>query len=258
MNLIQVARNAARKVNSPKLTKYNALWASELITTLPQLQGSMLIDAMSPHDAYYKYHLNFLTGDNMIRHESNETVRNVMRQSIGVMDASTKDDNNALFETFMYTYTGDKSRLQRAVTFHRQWLDYKAHADLVGNRIDFRGQCGTQIECLPTDQVDMVQKLPDGQELLVPHTPGTSDVLRATTARPVGVRRPADFLWQKDPTIIVGCGGGVFPDCNAFDSGRWAGPNTDFLQSYWMIRYFTEVEVPRSTPLAPWQGPTFR
>ncbi len=259
MNLIQVGRNAARKIgDQQKLLRYNALWTSELITTAPQLSASMMIDATNPYDAYYKYHLNFLTGDNMIRHEPNETVRNLIRQSLAVQDASTRDDDNALFEGLMYSLTGDQVRLDRAVQFHREWLDYKANADASHNIIDYRSECGTTYECVPTNQVDLYQSLPNDNELVVPFTPGSEDPVRSTKALPVAKRRPADFLWQKDPTIIVGCGGGVYPGCNVAESGRWAGPNTDFLQVYWMLRYFTEVAEPRSDPLRPWVGPRTR
>jgi hypothetical protein len=258
MNMVQVGRNAARYAGTPfQRAKYEALWAEQLATELPQLAASQLIDATSPHDAYYKFHLNHLTGDNLIRLEPNPVTRALMRQAFGVMDASTGDDGNALFEAMTYALTGEPSRLEAAVEHHRQWLEYRAHSEAVGNIIDYRDQCGIDFQCVPTDQVDGEQPLPDGSELDIPVTPGSDPKLRAVDPVPVPLRRPADFLWQKDPTIIVGCGGGVYPGCDPELASRWEGDGTDFLQTYWMIRYYTEVAPPQLEPFPPWIGPTF-
>jgi hypothetical protein len=71
--------------------------------------------------------------------------------------------------------------------------------------------------------------------------------MRANDPLPVGVRRLADFLWQKDPTVITG-------DHNV----PWQGPSIDFLVSYWMLRFYTEVKVPALNPLPAWKGPRFK
>jgi hypothetical protein len=259
LNMLQVGRNAARMAGSDfQRARYEALWKAEIAAELPQLAMSQLIDATSPHDAYYKFHLNHLTGDNLIRLERNPITRALMRQAFGVMDASTGDDGNALFEAMTYSLTGQPGRLEAAVEHHRQWLEYRAHSEEVGNVIDYRDRCGIEFQCVPTDQVDGEQPLPDGSELVVPVTPGSDPKLRATGPVPVPLRRPADFLWQKDPTIIVGCGGGVYPDCDPEVAGRWEGDGTDFLQTYWMIRYYSEVAPPPLEPFPPYLGPTFR
>ena len=70
--------------------------------------------------------------------------------------------------------------------------------------------------------------------------------MRAKNPMPVGVRRLADFLWQKDPTIITG-------DHDI----PWQGPSIDFLVGYWMLRYYTEAAVPERVPLPTWHGPRF-
>ncbi|MEX0873366.1 MAG: hypothetical protein WD646_13600 [Actinomycetota bacterium] len=258
MNMLQVARNAARVAGTDfQRARYEALWLAELATELPQLAASQLIDNTSPHDAYYKFHLNHLTGDNLIRLEPDPNVRAMLRHAFGVMDSSTGDDQNALFEAITYGLTGQPARLDAGVTHHRQWLDYRAHSDAVGNIIDYTAECGTTFQCVPTDQLDVMQNVADTTELVVP-LPGSDPKLRATEPIPVGLRRPADFMWQKDPTIIIGCGGGVVPDCNAEEAARWEGDGVDFLQTYWMIRYFTEVAPPPLEPFPPWLGPTFR
>jgi hypothetical protein len=257
MNMVMVGLNAARAVgNASKLLKYNVVWADQIATELPQLQASMEIDASNPHDAYYKYHLNHLTFDNVIRHMAEPINRDRAKAGLAVMDATTGDDQNALFEAMTYSLTGERWRLDAAVRHHREWVDYRAHADAVFNIIDYRSRCGVDLECAPKDQVDILQKLPGGDELVIPFKPGTDPLLRALNPIPVGIRRPADFMWQKDPTIIVGCGGGNVGACEG--SERWEGDGTDFLQTYWMIRYYSEVARPPLAPLPAWTGPRFR
>jgi hypothetical protein len=94
----------------------------------------------------------------------------------------------------------------------------------------------------------MVQTLPTGEEVVVPFRPGFESKPRAKDPLPVGVRRYADFLWQKDPTIITGD-----------HKLPWRGPSIDFLGTYWMLRYYSEVEVAENeNPLPVWDGPRFK
>ncbi len=93
----------------------------------------------------------------------------------------------------------------------------------------------------------MVIRLPGLGEHEVPSRPGSVADKRAKDPLPVGVRRLADFLWQKDPTIVGG-------DHNT----PWRGPSIDFLASYWMLRYYSEVRGGRpANPLPAWRGPRF-
>ena len=94
----------------------------------------------------------------------------------------------------------------------------------------------------------MVVPLPTGDEVVLPFRPDTGSSRRAKDPLPVGVRRYADFLWQKDPTIIGG-------DHNV----PWRGPSIDFLVTYWMLRYYSEVETfDGEQPLPAWPGPRFQ
>lgn len=257
MNIVQTGRNAARAIGDvAKLLRYDVLWAEQMGVEAPQLTASMEIDASNPHDAYYKYHLNHLTFDNVIRHEPSPLNRNLIRAGLAVQDATTGDDQNALFNAMVYSLTGEPKRLEAAVRHHREWVDYREHADAVFNNIDYRSRCGVDLECAPKDQVDILQTVPGGDEIVIPFRPGTDPLLRALNPIPVALRRPADFMWQKDPTIIVGCGGGNVGACEGTD--RWEGDGTDFLQTYWMIRYYTEVARPQYSPLPAWNGPRFR
>lgn len=68
--------------------------------------------------------------------------------------------------------------------------------------------------------------------------------MRASRPLPVERRPPADFLWQRSPTDLDGVQGDT-----------WREPGVDFLTPYWMLRYYTEVVIPASTPLSEWPGP---
>ena len=245
MNMVQVARHAARTVGTAAdRSKWEAVWAVELATELPQLAGSMQLDAGQPHDSYYKFHLNFITGFNLIRLERDANVRNEIRRAMGVMDASTNDDVNALYEAITYAWTGETARLNAAVIHHRQWLDWKARLDASANKTKNSVNCAV-IGCVPQDRIDIVIPLPTGGKVSLAFA-GTSAAKRSLKPLPVALRKGADFLWQKDPTILDG-------DMEP----TWEPPGADFLLTYWMIRYYSEAAVPPVAPLPAWPGPSF-
>jgi len=248
LNMLQVARHAAREAGTAEhVARYEALWAEELASQVPVLAASMEIDAAGPHGGYYKYHLHHITGFNLVRLEQDPVLREVFAQAFGVMDATTGDDVNALFEAITFALTGEEPRLDDAVEHHRQWLDYRANADANGNVVNNSAACGTTLTCVPRDQVDMVQPLPEGEDLIVSQ-PGFDDRQRAQDPLPVALRYPADFMWQKDPTILDG----------GPNDPRWESPGADFLLPYWMIRYYTEAAPPALSPFPAWPGPIFR
>ena len=37
----------------------------------------------------------------------------------------------------------------------------------------------------------------------------------------------------------------------------WRGPSIDFLGTYWMLRYYSEVDRTALSPLPIWRGPRF-
>lgn len=274
LHLLQTARHASHVIGDEEAAqRYEVLWAEEVANTVGtgSLLDSMLIDAAGPHSAYYKYQLHLMSFFNVIRLEPNSVIREEFERAMGALDATLTDDGNAFFEAITYALTGERSRLNEAVGYHREWLDYYAfheEAARVGNTpFVLTGRCSITedpgedepiskrpLECVPTDQTDMVQTLPTGEEVLVPFRPGTPETpltkpkLRAKDPLPVGVRRYADFLWQKDPTIITG-------DHDV----PWRGPSIDFLATYWMLRYYSEVEVAAEPePLPAWDGPRFK
>lgn len=267
LHLLQTARHAANLIGHAEgKRRYELLWLEEVANTIGtgSLLNSMVIDSMSPHNAYYKYQLHLMSFFNLIRLEPDPVIREEFERAMGVLDASLTDDGNPFFEAMTYALTGENARLDEAVGYHRDWLDYYAfheEAARVGNTPFLHtGRCAITedpgegapveeqpLECVPKDQVDMVLPLPGDEEVVLPFRPGTDDALRAKDPLPVGVRRYADFLWQKDPTIISG-------DHDV----PWRGPSIDFLVTYWMLRYYSEVEVPGpESPLPAWAGPRF-
>ncbi len=264
LNMLKTARRGAELLgDTAKLQRYDVLYQAELAVSLWQVAGSQFVDSQTPHDAYYKFQLNLMSLFNLVRLETDPLVREEILRAIGVADASLTDDGNAFFEAMVYALTREPDRLAEAVSLNRQWLDYHAFHDYNARRgvtpfihavrCDITTDPGPSaplekrpLECLPKDQTDMMVTLPTGERQELPFKPGTEGV-RAKHPLPVGVRRLADFLWQKDPTVATG--DHVTP---------WRGPSIDFLATYWMLRYYSEVEPPGTpNPLPVWSGPTF-
>jgi hypothetical protein len=266
LHLVQLARHAAAVVgDAAAKLRYDALWDEEVANTVAtgSLDESMVIDAAAPHSTYYKYQLHWMSFFNVIRLEPNPLIRQELRRAMGILDATITDDGNAFYQAISYALTGERWRLDDGVDLHRQWLDYYAFHQAAERRgvtpFVHTGRCGITgpvppdapieqqpLECVPKDQVDMVTPTPAG-DVVTPFQPGTASDLRAKDPLPVGVRRLADFRWQKDPTIIGG------------DHNRpWQGPSIDFLGTYWMLRYYSEIARPALDPLPAWAGPRFR
>jgi hypothetical protein len=266
LHLLQTARHAAGVVgNDAARHKYDLLWATEMVASVlsGNLLAQMLVDTTNPHDAYYKYQLNLMCLFNMIRLEPNPLYRALMRTALAVQDATTRRHGNAFFEGLTFALTGERERLNDAVDRHREWLDYYAFheaAAAAGNTpFVHTGRCGIRgpvppgapiedqpLECVPRSRVDMALNL-FGHEIVLPFNPGSGAELRSKEPLPVGVRRLADFLWQKDPSIVTG-------DHDV----PWRGPSIDFIGTYWILRYYSEIAVPAREPLPRWFGPSFR
>ncbi len=265
LHLLQTARHAAALIHDVAASeRYELLWKEEVANTTKSgaLDMSMVIDASRPHEAQYKYQLHLMSFFNVIRLEPDPALREDFKRALGIMDASTTDDGNAFYEAMIHALTGEQQRLDEAVKYHRQWLDYYAFHEEVARqgKAPFQNvvRCGITedpppgapieqqpLECVPMDQTYIVQPIA-GSEHETLFTPGVDDELRARRPLPVGIRRYADFLWQKDPCKATG------------DHGTpWRGPSIDFLGTYWMIRYYSEIERPAVAPLPLWAGPRF-
>jgi hypothetical protein len=240
LNLTNAVRHVLETGGSTTMQlKWKAVWAEEVATQLPQLGGSMEIDAAQPNDGYYKYNLHHLTSFNLLR-TTTGWQRNLIAQAVGIMDKTTRDDLNAHFEAITYAVTGEYGRMASAVGHLHEWLAYRAttEAGPVANSHD----CGTSIVCVPEDKYEIgIPRAPGGA---VTWFPGTATNLRAARPLPVTKRPPTDFLWQRPPTNLDG-----------YDGPTARQPGIDFLTPYWMIRYFTEVAPPAYKPLPGWFGP---
>ena len=175
------------------------------------------------------------------------TERELVLQSFAVMDKTTRDDINAHFEAITYAQTGEKARLDAAVLHLRQWLDYRAYTG-AGNPVSHQGECAVRFQCVLDDPGNQViVDAGTGPVTVVPGNPQTNpSKVRALLSRPVSERPPTDFLWQRPPTALSG----QEPATNR-------EPGIDFLTPYWMIRYYSEVAPPASTPMPDFAGPAF-
>ena len=174
------------------------------------------------------------------------------------MQATTGDDLNALYEGIAYAMTGDPKQLADAVRHQRAYLDYFRATERSAHSVKNSKNCGRTVTdpsskkpytvtCVQTDETHVIFTAPDGssQEVVKPGT-GTSP--RALTALPIAMRKSADFMWQKDPTQLDG----------GFANPAYANPAYDYLTTYWLIRYFSEVGKPAVSPFPPSGAPNFQ
>ena len=225
--------------------KWDAVWTEELANQGPELGPSLEVDSVQPNDGYYKFNLHHLGAFNLLR-TTTGVERDLISRAVGVMDKTTRDDLNAHFEAITYAVTGDKPRLDASVTHLRQWLTYKAGIE-TGTPVRNSVRCGHDLACVPEDQYEIAG--PTGDVTWFPGQPeaqplSSASGLRAARPLPVVQRAPSDFLWQRPPTALDGSEGPAHRE-----------PGIDFLTPYWMVRYFTEVAPPASTPFPEWAGP---
>jgi hypothetical protein len=250
LNMAGIARHVAAVAGSQaQKVKWNAVWAAEIATEGPNLVEDMYLNTSQPHDSYYKFHLDYLALFNLIRTEPNATVNQLfLRRALAVMDATTGDDGNALYDAFVYAVTGDGARLAGGVARTNEWLDYRARLDANGNDTLNSPRCAAShprhIECVPKDSTEV---LIGGVPILTVPEAQPSNEVRARFPLDVVDRKGQDFLWQKDPTLL-----------DEDQSPEWEPPGYDFLLPYWMIRYYSETRPLANKPLPAWPGPTFR
>jgi hypothetical protein len=237
---------------------WHAVWAEELLTQGPILALSMEIDALQPNDAYYKFNLHHLTGYNVTRLAPDATSQLLVKQALSVMDHTTRDDNNAHFETITYALTGEASRLQDAVQHLREWKEYRANMQAGLDPLN-SVRCGADIACVPKDRLDWEIGGPPTDPACMPPScvtvypgtssddPETSSDDRATLSLEVPDRTAEDFLWQRPPWKLDG-----------HEATNYRAPGIDYLLPYWMLRYYTEIAPPPVAPFLPWPGPSHR
>ena len=247
LNMASVARYAAKlHGTSQQQLQFQEIYDQELATDLPQLAASMVVDAEDPHASYYKFHLNYMNLFSAWRLDDTPAVRSAVGQALDAMQATTGDDPNALYEGIAYALTGDPGQLAAAVRDQRAYLDYFRATEASGHVVKNSTSCGTTLTCVPTDETHVITTAPDGTKREVVK-PGTSTTLRALTPLPLARQKSADFIWQKDPTQLDG----------GFNNPRYANPGYDYLTTYWLIRYYSEVVKPAIAPFTPSGAPNF-
>ncbi|MBI3849694.1 MAG: hypothetical protein HY298_05305 [Verrucomicrobia bacterium] len=243
LRMVHAARHVARAAGTlADRAKWDAIWAEEWTTQEPFIGPGYT--GSKPHDTYYGFNFSHLRNYDLIMYENDPGVRAGFRRDFAIMDATTRDDVNAHFEAITYAMTGEPGRLDLAVTHLGDWLTYR---DRWYETKSNSSRCGTDIECIPEDQVTYDQKLPDGStaSLVVP---GSSATKRSAYPLPVGQRHGQYFIWLRSPYTLD-------QPANTL-TGRAAGH--DFLLPYYMLRYYTEVTLPPFDPLPSYAGPTIR
>jgi hypothetical protein len=251
LNLTNAVRHVADRVgDATTKAKWDGVWAEELASQGAELGTSMEVDSAQPNDGYYKFNLHHLAAFNLLRTTAGAE-RDVILNGVAVMDKTTRDDINAHFEAITYSMTGERPRLDAAVTHLRQWVDYRTYIE-TGQPVDNQKDCAPngQLACVPEDQYDVAT--PAGDVTWFPGNPDAPPIsekgrLRAAGPLPVASRPPTDFLWQRPPTQL-----------NGQSPATWREPGIDYLTPYWMLRYYTEVAAPTETPMPEWAGPAHK
>jgi hypothetical protein len=276
-HLLQIARHVS-KPGSPEWIYFNDAWQQEMATNSQGNTLGSIVDTMSPTDSYYKWNLGHLVAYGLLRLEPPDAPlaeRDRLRMGVGIMDATTRDDVNAHFETITYALTGEPGRLSSAIEHLRQWRDYRSRLDhptaaqIAAGQVvvDNYGVCNDLgpvsplATCKPEDknQNTAYEQTPAGTVQVPPvyvtcnratrdAQPSVTGPCRSVKPLPVGVRSPTDFLWQRPPFDLHGTEGVTHE-----------APGFDYLLPYWMIRYYTEVAPPTTVePFPTWPGPTYQ
>jgi hypothetical protein len=136
---------------------------------------AITIDSLNDRTSYFKFNLNYITFYNLIRLETNSTLRGFYEDSYAIMRRTTDDHGNAHFNMIDRALHGPDSRRDgdtRAML--DAWLK-RPRADVF---VDLRGKlpiCGGDA-CNPV---------------------------------PVDLRPPSDFVWQISPFQVMGGGSGI-------------------------------------------------
>lgn len=257
LQLTQAARHIAQTIGTKAdRAKWEAVWSASLswsrgeltaaeaallelpsyMIGWPRLRVENYVGMLEPHLSYYSMNLDHLRFFDYTSREPNPWLRKWFKATFSILDTTTKDDENAHFEAITYTQSGEASRLNLAVQHLRQWLQYWGRW---GQAIDLNPQCGITLQCVPEDTVYLEQKI-DDVWVLVGTISGKSSRMRSTRVlRIADERHHEDFLWQRSP---FGGSQGLARAATPLERP----PTVDYLVTYWMLRYYTEVVTPPS------------
>lgn len=132
------------------------------------------IDVLDPYSSYFKFNLDSITLDSLVRLENNPTRRATYEKAYDVLRNTTDDHQNAFFNMIDYAVNGpNPGRDADTPQFLDAWLKRP--------RRDFYVDLSSQV-------------------------PVCGD--HACNAIPVELRPPTDFLWQRSPFQLSGGGDG--------------------------------------------------
>ena len=253
---------------------FDALWQEEANGNDPFEAFGTELDAADKLSQYYKWNLGHLLAFDIVRLAS-PLERGRLKDTISVMDASTRSDQNAHFEAIMFSMTGEQGRLDASVQHLHQWKDWRANFETV-TTAPYQVQYNSQ-RCKPLGDLDCVAQgfktlafmditgAEHTQTFVDPPQPdptkapnlvdlgndcnGTYYPRNCRSLYPIDIakRTPTDFLWQRSPFSLDG-------DRRANHESQ----GIDYLLPYWMLRYYTEVNRPAVEPFTPYYGPYWK
>ena len=171
------------------LSSYNSL--RDLLA--PTVLASIGVDVQS-NSSYFKFNLDYISFYNLIRLESNSSTQLLYRAAYDILRSHTSPHQNAFFNAVDRALEGnnDAARDNNTLTYLAEWLLRPARDPYV-DLTSIVPVCGSEA-CQPV---------------------------------PVQLRPPTDFLWQRDPFLLMA--GGV---------GTIESAGIDYILPYWMGRYY--------------------
>src|SRR5205823_14892638 len=115
--------------------------------------------AIEQPETYYNFNLNHLTYYNTIREEHDQATKDLISRAFSIIDATTRDDFNAHFETITYALTGEAQRRDAAIRHLTEWMSYRSTSE---QSITNSTRCGHDLACVPEEEVELDQATPAG------------------------------------------------------------------------------------------------
>jgi uncharacterized protein (TIGR03437 family) len=187
LSLLQVGR----RVNPGK---FSTVWDANAALVSVGVSAPIALD-VKDNNSYFKFNLDYIALFNLIRLEDSTVLKFLFQSAYDVLRRHTSSHQNPFFDLIDRVLNGaNAGRDQGAVALLNAWLKRPAR-DIYVDLDGVMPSCGSPSEaCNPVE---------------------------------VSVRPTTDFLWQRDPFMLVGGGQGTIE-----------GAGIDYILPFWMARYY--------------------
>jgi len=180
--------------------KYSRIYDSNEVLLATGVTLPIALETQS-NSSYFKFNLDYINLFDLIR-LAGSLSKFVYQPAYDILRSHTKDHQNAFFNMIDRALSGaDPARDAQTAAYLEAWLE-RPRRDV---SVDLRGKlpsCGSDDEaCSPV---------------------------------PVPMRPSTDFLWQRDPFLLDGGGGGTIESAGI-----------DYILPYWMARFYGIEKEPR-------------